>query len=362
MAKFFISYSRSDRPVLDNLVPQVRTVFGDDILWFDGGLRAGDKWWQTILTKISQCELFLFLLSDDAAESKYCQDELREALRLNKTVIPVIVRRLKSGYPGNTAPDLVDVLKSIHYEDLSSGLNNPIAINSLWGAINGQLKNREKDEASHQGNSDVNLEPKEVSKEDHDAIEALVEPIQNIESTTRTKLTRAERWMLSNQFGILAKLDPDQEDTWNQMRTVVESGYELHYDWFTSYIYDGDSIMSREECLEVLDILDMFTTLQHAFTNLTDKSGIDDMSMEFDGFDGNNETKYMAYTRFLIKEEGKFSQLDRSKETGRRFDFNSHFPVLPRYRLMLREWAKAKSKYDLSKEDIIRIASVRYPK
>jgi hypothetical protein len=46
-----------------------------------------------------------------------------------------------------------------------------------------------------------------------------------------------------------------------------------------------------------------------------------------DGFDGNTEGEYMSIARFLVEKMGRFEALK-----GR--DFNSHVPVVDRYRVM----------------------------
>lgn len=167
------------------------------------------------------------------------------------------------------------------------------------------------------------------------------------------KLSRVERWILSNQFAILVKLYPDEADSYDQMREIVEKGYELHYDWISEHIYEDNYIMTSEECTEVLDILDMFRALKYAYEELTDKSDVDDLWVRFHGFDGNTETKYLGYARFLIDREGRFTNLDRGD------NLNSHMPVLDIYRRMVQKWRKSKDPQKLTKEDIARITPSR---
>jgi len=83
-----------------------------------------------------------------------------------------------------------------------------------------------------------------------------------------------------------------------------------------------------------------------------DKSGIEEQRIRFPGFDGNNETKQMACTRYYCNlDVGKYQELDRGD------NFNSHRPMLDRYRQMLAEWKKSAKTYELTKDDTIRIAS-----
>lgn len=98
MAQIFVSYSRSDRSFLDNFVPLIHKVYGNGSIWFDEDIHGGANWWQMIISEIKNCELFIYLISNESLESQYCQAELREALRLHKPILPIIVRRLKLPY------------------------------------------------------------------------------------------------------------------------------------------------------------------------------------------------------------------------------------------------------------------------
>lgn len=168
------------------------------------------------------------------------------------------------------------------------------------------------------------------------------------------KLTRAERWILANQYRILEALYPS--DGYDKAREVLECGYELHYDWISEHIYGDRDVMTTSECEEVLAILDMFSMLEAAYEKLADRSGIEEWAVRFSGFDGNNETKQLGYARFFCSHDGgRYPEL-------RRGDFNSHCPTLDAYRRMLVEWEKASDKLSLTKEDVVRMASARrYP-
>lgn len=96
------------------------------------------------------------------------------------------------------------------------------------------------------------------------------------------KLTDAERWILSNQHAILAKLDPNESERYEKIREALDNGYELHYRP-ENITTNPDEIMTEEECREVLDILTMFQVLRQSFERLADKSGIEEGAVRFDG-------------------------------------------------------------------------------
>jgi formylglycine-generating enzyme required for sulfatase activity len=135
MVRFFISYSRADRQFIEQFAPLIKKVYGNDSTWFDDDIHGGADWWALILREIAKSDIFIYLISNESLTSTYCQAELREALRLNKQILPVLVRRLAPSYPGKIAPDLGEVLRRTHYVDMSGGFANPNTIASLYAAL-----------------------------------------------------------------------------------------------------------------------------------------------------------------------------------------------------------------------------------
>lgn len=162
------------------------------------------------------------------------------------------------------------------------------------------------------------------------------------------KLSVKDRLVLINQYLILEKLYEDEASHYQKHRKALEEGYALHYDWIVEGLYDE---MSEEECREVLDILDMFSILKRSYDLHKDTIQLEERYVVFSGFDGNNETRQMSYTRYFVVDLDRFHEL-----RGQGDDFNSHMPSLPRYRRMLREWLNSDNKYELSSKDTIRIA------
>ncbi len=139
MARIFISYSRADRQFVDDFVPLVRRVYGLEQVWFDDDIPGGHAWWQLILEQIAQCELFIYLLSNEALASPYCQAEFREALRLQKAILPVIVRP-KTQIADTLPDDIRQPLQQTQWVDLSRGFKDPQANATLYAAINRLLE------------------------------------------------------------------------------------------------------------------------------------------------------------------------------------------------------------------------------
>lgn len=149
--------------------------------------------------------------------------------------------------------------------------------------------------------------------------------------SNETKLTRAERLILFNQYEILERLDPKREKRYSAAKEALSSGYELAYPWYMSHITDAP--MSSESCREVLYILSMFDAVQVALRHGTSLSEKEAEALRFIGFDGNDETEQMAFAIFLTEDENKFPSLETGSD-----GMNSHCPTMLRYRAMLHEW------------------------
>jgi uncharacterized protein YfbU (UPF0304 family) len=172
------------------------------------------------------------------------------------------------------------------------------------------------------------------------------------------QLSLETRWILTNQYRLLERLDPDAGDECRQAIRILEHGYELEYSALTESFLDP---MSEDECLEVYDILDMHRQLCVSYDNLADKSGLDENAISFRGFDGNNETTAFVYARFLIGDLGKWTEL-----AGAGDHLNSHAPVIDGYRRMLEVWRQLRAGRDtlgrspLTAEEMKRISQAAW--
>ncbi|MDE0254577.1 MAG: YfbU family protein [Rhodospirillaceae bacterium] len=173
----------------------------------------------------------------------------------------------------------------------------------------------------------------------------------------RVELTRLERLFLSNQYRILEALYPNLAEEYSVRREAIELGYELLYDWNADYIYDKEDILTRDEALEVWDTFDMFDSLKRSAEKLQKLDWLSShFCSSFLGYDGNNETKFMAFAEFTIERLKRFQYIDLPNDKY----YNSHTVMRPKYQKMLFEWKKipSPSRFDLSEDQIKSILSV----
>jgi hypothetical protein len=89
MADAFISYQRCDAVVVTALAEDIRSL--GHTVWLDHELSGGQRWWDEILHRIRNCDIFILALSRTFLKSTACGLETDYAARLGKTILPVLV-------------------------------------------------------------------------------------------------------------------------------------------------------------------------------------------------------------------------------------------------------------------------------
>ena len=135
------------------------------------------------------------------------------------------------------------------------------------------------------------------------------------------------------------------------MFEAIRNGYEYHYNSIGNYV--SDTVITPQQSRLVLDILNLFKYLNYAYQELEDKSGVDESKLRHIGFDATDETEYYEYLVFLVETAKEYVFLDYAK------DFDTHVPMLSAYRQMLLEWEICNKPIKPTKDEIIRITSVR---
>lgn len=110
MSGIFISYSSKSKNLVSTLVDDLETA--DHQIWFDHKLTGGQEWWDQILEKIRQCDLFIFALTPEALNSYPCQLEYKYAYQLHKNILPVWVA---DDVPVNLLPPELSVIQFVDY-------------------------------------------------------------------------------------------------------------------------------------------------------------------------------------------------------------------------------------------------------
>lgn len=89
MRQIFVSYSRDIEPTARAIVADMQALgYG---VWFDQALSGGQAWWDQILQRIRETDALVFLAAPASLNSAACASEIRYALQLGKSVVPVLV-------------------------------------------------------------------------------------------------------------------------------------------------------------------------------------------------------------------------------------------------------------------------------
>lgn len=154
-----------------------------------------------------------------------------------------------------------------------------------------------------------------------------------------------KRLVLANQYTILSHLDRDNADYWeNASRKAVE-GWPVddlpYVDQVRSYLQNA---LTREDQHFVLDALNVFELLQNGL-KLGFQPTRENAITKFPGFDGNKETKLLAYAQYAVEDEKRFESIERLSH-----DFNSHAPMAEMYQRMIRVWEQRGRPLQISRD------------
>ena len=159
-------------------------------------------------------------------------------------------------------------------------------------------------------------------------------------------MNHAQRLILSNQYEILMRLNPERADYYRRCQTIIERGYCLQM----LELEKEFGHLDETTCREVIDTLEMYHALHVSWTNLKDAEGIDERRVTFLGFDAATEARFLGYVRFMVNVEGRYSHFDAGTH-----GFNSQTPMWEKYQRMLSVWHACPRQYHLSSNEINQI-------
>ena len=162
------------------------------------------------------------------------------------------------------------------------------------------------------------------------------------------EMTNAQRLILSNQYYLMAQMDPENAAKYRRLQTIVEHGYGLQMREL-----DKDfGKLPEQECRKIIDFMEMYHAMQESYKMLSKEhqSQVDRRRLQFLGFDAATESQQVHYVRFLTEEEGLYPQFEKAEHM-----FNSQVPMLEKYQRMLQTWRNCPRQYHLSATEIQQI-------
>jgi hypothetical protein len=110
MAHVFISYCRENEHIVKALADDVGE--SGHTVWLDQQLAGGHAWWEQILARIREADVFVFALAPQSLESEACKREYKYAAALARPVLPVLVAE---GVSINLLPAELSRLQHVDY-------------------------------------------------------------------------------------------------------------------------------------------------------------------------------------------------------------------------------------------------------
>jgi hypothetical protein len=95
--QLFISYARENKPDVEALTRDLHALGHQP--WVDSDLRGGQTWWDEILRRIADSDVFITIVSPQMLRSVACKREFDWAVKLNKPVLPLAVGPLPDALP-----------------------------------------------------------------------------------------------------------------------------------------------------------------------------------------------------------------------------------------------------------------------
>lgn len=162
------------------------------------------------------------------------------------------------------------------------------------------------------------------------------------------ELSKKDRIVLINQYRILSYLDSNEAEHYKELIDILENGYQIFYSLIDQWVSED---MPEEKGKFVLDVLSMYRAIEDFKRKNKSELVSGEYFSFFRGFDGNEETEHMSFTRFLIEIQGKFSeQKPYLKDND---NLNSHMPTIEKYKSMLAEWNSLGKAYQLTEEQVM---------
>lgn len=191
-----------------------------------------------------------------------------------------------------------------------------------------------------------------------EAVRRLIEQALGGGTTTQFQPTQSEKVMMWMLAQLLKRVDPEEQGTAELVQEAIYGGHYWALEWELTGILHNH-VDRRDAVTLVVNTLDAWNFVERAYEGFSDaeKERIEKevgpwgKNPMFPGFDGNNETEHMAIARFLVEKLGRFERFK-----GR--SFNSHMPVIGRYRRMTAAFEPIRARLvrrELSPDEVIEL-------
>lgn len=121
--RLFISYAHENHAAVRELADLLNA--GGHFVWFDDEILPGQDWKRELGQRIAASDAFVYALTQSSVHSEWCQWELAEAARLQKSIMPVMLE---------AAVAIPAPLRTLQYADFTKGAT-PVAAAKLMAGL-----------------------------------------------------------------------------------------------------------------------------------------------------------------------------------------------------------------------------------
>lgn len=163
-------------------------------------------------------------------------------------------------------------------------------------------------------------------------------------------MNNSERLILSNQYDILAKLNPEQAEVYQRASTIIKRGYSLQILELEKQL----GYLDVTTCQEIIDTLEMHHALAISWGNLGSavQNGVDANRLRFNGYSRSQEQPLAEYVCFLLESDKRFPDLQCPCD-----ELSSDIAMRGKYQRMLTIWRQCPRQYKLSIQEIQKIVT-----
>lgn len=222
MAKVFISYARRDykedgKEIPNNVVSKVKNALQTENIsyWIDESLVAGDEWAQKIPPAILECEVFVFISSQNSNDAYFTKSEVAIAHEYEKHIIPLRIDDTKYN------PSIVVHLAGL--EHISYYLNPENELKRLVAAIKSYLHELENKAKAEQQELERQKKIKEIDSELRAQYEKKLS-LENVISEKQAALSDIES-QRNDVLGIIKDLERDKENLNGKSKTISNNAF-----------------------------------------------------------------------------------------------------------------------------------------
>ena len=141
--KIFVYYSRKDAGDFANQIHMHLSSSKDDIFTDVDSIKVGEIWSNTITTNISNCDIFVVIVTYGALQSPHVENEVLQAQKEKKIIIPCFHRTVI----GSDIKWGLDKIQGVEFDDkyeLARNIQSKISSSKGRGAIFGSSKTIEE--------------------------------------------------------------------------------------------------------------------------------------------------------------------------------------------------------------------------